>query len=190
MVFAWFLTPGAAQAVVADLEPMFVTAARQLDEAHARLTNALALTELSLTKHDDQLDWTRRHMKRTQEILGGSTHSVARLLEDTRDLVAGRAAFPMAARAINSSLDYLHLAAAHVDRSLRAGSSAAAVEHARQAAGLLSAATGRSDTQAPAIGSLSYARDIVKMWTLPVIAHSQPREYTPGDMDAAPSFGR
>jgi hypothetical protein len=76
----------------------------------------------------------------------------------------------MAASAIDNALDYLHLATIHVNQSLGARTDTAVVEHARQAAGLISATIGRSESAAPATGALSYAIAVVNIWTLPVVA--------------------
>ena len=148
--------------------PMYVQASRQLDEANSRLRNALALADLSLIRHKAQENWTREHMRRAKEVLEGEKPSVVQLLEETRHQVAGQSAFPMAGRAIDSAIDYLRLATFHLNHALAADTAAGVSAHARQTAGLISAAIGRSGMQTPAIGSLSYAREIVALWTLPV----------------------
>lgn len=151
--------------------PLYVEAAQHLTTVYERLISALAEASLSLEPRKDQTDqraWTQRHMRRVRDLLNESP-PIGPLLERTRELVKGHPAFPLAGQAIANGLDDLHEAVKQVNQSIEAKTDAAVMSHARLATGMLSAALGRPDSNAPATGALSYAMAILNLWTMPVI---------------------
>lgn len=151
--------------------PLYVEAAQQLTTVYKRLISALAEASLSLEPRKDQTDqraWTQQHMRHVRDLLNESP-PIGPLLERTRELVKGHPAFPLAGQAIANGLDDLHEAVEQVNQSIEAKTDAAVMSHARLATGMLSAALGRPDSNAPATGALSYAMAILNLWTMPVI---------------------
>lgn len=151
--------------------PLYVEAAQQLTTVYKRLISALAEASLSLEPRKDQTDqraWTQQHMRHVRDLLNESP-PIGPLLERTRELVKGHPAFPLAGQAIANGLDDLHEAVEQVNQSIEAKTDAAVMRHARLATGMLSAALGRPDSNAPATGALSYAMAILNLWTMPVI---------------------